>query len=146
METKDLISVVLLGKGKLSSSMVVVTVSNGYNRFGWANASFELGLTFLGSHAKRALGACIPPDKFLDATKDELEPLLDTFGASPASTPDSELESDPFGGLPPPTPAAAVVQDPFEKAGTLQFRTPVATPAAKESADPFERLVGKPRR
>ncbi|ODV63926.1 alpha,alpha-trehalase [Ascoidea rubescens DSM 1968] len=32
--------------------------------FGWVNASYIFGLTFLGSHAQRALGTCTSPDVF----------------------------------------------------------------------------------
>ncbi|KAK9447111.1 trehalase-domain-containing protein [Limtongia smithiae] len=32
--------------------------------FGWVNASYSLGLTLIGSHARRALGACTPPGLF----------------------------------------------------------------------------------
>lgn len=30
--------------------------------FGWVNASYQIGLTYLTSHARRALGACTPPE------------------------------------------------------------------------------------
>lgn len=33
--------------------------------FGWANASYLVGLTFLNEHAKRSLGVLTPPDVFL---------------------------------------------------------------------------------
>ncbi|KAK9455175.1 glycoside hydrolase [Dipodascopsis uninucleata] len=32
--------------------------------FGWVNASYNLGLTLVTSHARRALGACTPPQLF----------------------------------------------------------------------------------
>ncbi|ODV75125.1 alpha,alpha-trehalase [Cyberlindnera jadinii NRRL Y-1542] len=32
--------------------------------FGWVNASYIVGLTYLDSHARRALGTCTPPDTF----------------------------------------------------------------------------------
>ncbi|KAF8003436.1 hypothetical protein HF325_002681 [Metschnikowia pulcherrima] len=33
--------------------------------FGWVNASYMVGLTYLGEHAQRSIGALIPPDVFL---------------------------------------------------------------------------------
>ena len=76
------------------------------NRFGWANASFQVGLTLLGSHAKRALGACIPPEAFFNATLADMELLMNEFGASPPTTPGSK--EDTFNGGDLLTPVAAV--------------------------------------
>lgn len=36
------------------------------DRFGWVNASYQLGLTLLTSHMRRALGALTPPDVFFE--------------------------------------------------------------------------------
>jgi hypothetical protein len=93
------------------------------------NASFEVGLTILGSHAKRALGACIPPDRFFSATAAGQELLLAEFGASPYNSPDHE-SNNPFEQSV-VTPATAVVQNPFDN---LEFVTP-----ALEKANPFEK-------
>ena len=102
------------------------------NRFGWANASFQVGLTLLGSHAKRALGACIPPEAFFNATTlADMELLMDEFGASPPTTPGPK--EDPFNSGDLLTPATAVLQDPFEGLGGPIFSTPVA-----ETHDPFK--------
>lgn len=59
-------------------------------RFGWVNASFQLGLTIITSHMRRALGACIPPDDFFRADFAEREALMKAMGASPPSSPDSD--------------------------------------------------------
>src|SRR5437763_2839254 len=32
--------------------------------FGWMNASYQVGLTYLNSNMKKALGACISPEVF----------------------------------------------------------------------------------
>lgn len=37
--------------------------------FGWVNASFVFGLTFLNLHAQRSIGALVPPDEFLKSLK-----------------------------------------------------------------------------
>lgn len=37
--------------------------------FGWVNASYVLGLKYMNSHARRALGACIPPVPFFQSLK-----------------------------------------------------------------------------
>jgi alpha,alpha-trehalase len=42
--------------------------------FGWMNASYQVGLTYLTSHMRRALGTLISPDDFFSRV---------TFGASP---------------------------------------------------------------
>lgn len=39
--------------------------------FGWVNTSYILGLKFMNSHARRALGACIPPAPFFNSLKDD---------------------------------------------------------------------------
>lgn len=83
--------------------------------FGWVNASFQVGLTLLGSHAKRALGACIPPDKFFSATTAEKELLMEEFGASPPRSPTGEKEENPFDDNDLFTPSNVVVDNPFER-------------------------------
>lgn len=92
------------------------------------NASFEVGLKILGSHAKRALGACIPPDRFLNAAGHDREKLLAEFGASPHHTPDHDQEN-PFEQSV-VTPAVGLVQNPFDH---MEFHTP-----ALEVNNPFE--------
>lgn len=37
--------------------------------FGWVNASYVLGLKYMNNHARRALGACIPPVPFFKSLK-----------------------------------------------------------------------------
>lgn len=37
--------------------------------FGWVNSSYILGLEYMNNHAKRALGACIPPVPFFNSLK-----------------------------------------------------------------------------
>ncbi|CAI6422620.1 AKR_HP2_G0009140.mRNA.1.CDS.1 [Saccharomyces cerevisiae] len=37
--------------------------------FGWVNASYILGLKYMNSHARRALGACIPPISFFSSLR-----------------------------------------------------------------------------
>ncbi|CCK72194.1 alpha,alpha-trehalase KNAG_0J01120 [Huiozyma naganishii CBS 8797] len=37
--------------------------------FGWVNTSYLLGLKYMDNHARRALGACIPPMPFLKSLK-----------------------------------------------------------------------------
>lgn len=37
--------------------------------FGWVNTSYLLGLKYMNSHARRALGACIPPQPFFKSLK-----------------------------------------------------------------------------
>lgn len=37
--------------------------------FGWVNTSYLLGLKYMDSHARRALGACIPPNPFFNSLK-----------------------------------------------------------------------------
>lgn len=37
--------------------------------FGWVNTSYLLGLKYMNNHARRALGACIPPKPFLKSLK-----------------------------------------------------------------------------
>ncbi|KAL3234352.1 Cytosolic neutral trehalase [Nakaseomyces bracarensis] len=39
--------------------------------FGWVNTSYLLGLKYMNSHARRALGACIPPYPFFNSLKSE---------------------------------------------------------------------------
>lgn len=39
--------------------------------FGWVNASYILGLKYMDSHARRALGTCIPPVPFFKSLKQE---------------------------------------------------------------------------
>jgi alpha,alpha-trehalase len=68
-------------------------------RFGWVNASFQLGLTMITSHMRRALGACIPPDDFFKADFAGREALMKALGASPPSSPDSDLYDLIDGGL-----------------------------------------------
>ncbi|CCF57071.1 hypothetical protein KAFR_0C00760 [Kazachstania africana CBS 2517] len=43
--------------------------------FGWVNSSYLLGLKFMNSHARRALGACIPPGPFFKSLKAEEKKL-----------------------------------------------------------------------
>lgn len=42
-------------------------------RFGWANASYVVGLQIVNAHMKRALGAMTPWDTFYQATKMHLD-------------------------------------------------------------------------
>ncbi|KAF8538529.1 hypothetical protein BDD12DRAFT_841957 [Trichophaea hybrida] len=93
--------------------------------FGWVNASFQIGLTLLGSHAKRALGACIPPEAFFNATLADMELLMDEFGASPPVSP-SNTDENPFNDGALLTPATAVLQDPFNKLNIVDVVTPAA--------------------
>ncbi|EDO19296.1 hypothetical protein Kpol_1036p39 [Vanderwaltozyma polyspora DSM 70294] len=39
--------------------------------FGWVNSSYILGLKYMNSHAKRALGTCIPPMPFFKSLRPE---------------------------------------------------------------------------
>ena len=39
--------------------------------FGWVNSSYIIGLKYMNSHARRALGACIPPVPFFHRLKEE---------------------------------------------------------------------------
>lgn len=128
METKGLISAEWRVKGKDSRGSSGALFAD-YSRFGWVNASFEVGLTLLGSHAKRALGACIPPERFFSATAAGQEELLAEFGASPYHSPDHEA-NNPFEQSV-VTPATAVVQNPFE---SLDFVTP-----AIEKGNPLDK-------
>jgi alpha,alpha-trehalase len=41
--------------------------------FGWVNASYIVGLTFLGNHARRALGTCTQPDVFFNSLRNNTE-------------------------------------------------------------------------
>ncbi|KAI9500348.1 neutral trehalase [Coemansia spiralis] len=41
--------------------------------FGWMNASYQVGLTYLTSHMRRALGMLTPPDKFFMKTNWKLD-------------------------------------------------------------------------
>ncbi|RPA97713.1 neutral trehalase [Choiromyces venosus 120613-1] len=59
--------------------------------FGWVNASFQLGLTLISSHMRRALGVMVHPDDFLKADYAEREALLKELGASPPSSPEFEI-------------------------------------------------------
>jgi alpha,alpha-trehalase len=86
------------------------------------NASYQLGLTLLGSHAKRALGACIPPDAFFNATLADMESLMNEFGASPPITPTLE-DDNPFNDGSLLTPAITVEQDPFKQLGMTTSTT-----------------------
>lgn len=71
-------------------------------RFGWVNASFQLGLTIVNSHMRRALGACVAPDAFFSATDAEKEGLLLKWGASPPGSPRAESPTQSlFPGTPP---------------------------------------------
>lgn len=45
-------------------------------RFGWANASYVVGLQMLDAHMKRALGTMTPWETFYKATKMRLEEEL----------------------------------------------------------------------
>ena len=51
--------------------------------FGWTDASFQVGLTLLGSYAKHALGSCIPLEAFFNATVADID-----HAASPPTTPE----------------------------------------------------------
>jgi hypothetical protein len=104
---------------------LVFWLTDSSNRFGWVNASFQIGLTLLGSHAKRALGACIPPEAFFNATLADMELLMDEFGASPPVSP-SHTDENPFNDRALLTPATAVLQDPFEKLNGIDLMTPAA--------------------
>lgn len=66
------------------------------------NASFQLGLTIVNSHMRRALGACVAPDAFFSATDAEKEGLLLKWGASPPGSPGAESPTESlFPGTPP---------------------------------------------
>ncbi|KAJ2784537.1 alpha,alpha-trehalase nth1 [Coemansia javaensis] len=52
--------------------------------FGWMNASFQVGLSLLGSHMRRALGALTEPDKFFQRANWRID---GTASHSPAETP-----------------------------------------------------------
>ncbi|CCC70219.1 hypothetical protein NCAS_0E01490 [Naumovozyma castellii] len=43
--------------------------------FGWVNASYLLGSKYMNSHARRALGACIPPMPFFQSLKSDEKKL-----------------------------------------------------------------------
>ena len=45
--------------------------------FGWVNASYLLGLKYMNGHARRALGACVPPVPFFKSLKPEERKLYD---------------------------------------------------------------------
>ncbi len=47
------------------------------HRFGWVNASYVYGLSFIPMHMKRALGTLTPHETFAKATELKLVPTLD---------------------------------------------------------------------
>jgi alpha,alpha-trehalase len=65
------------------------------------NASYQLGLTIINSHMRRALGACVAPSDFFSATDSERELLLLKWGASPPDTPEESPAEPLFFGSPP---------------------------------------------
>ncbi|KAJ2077068.1 alpha,alpha-trehalase nth1 [Coemansia sp. RSA 988] len=52
--------------------------------FGWMNASYQIGLTYLTNHMRRALGMLTPPDVFFQKSNWRVD---DTPSHSPTSTP-----------------------------------------------------------
>jgi hypothetical protein len=64
------------------------------NRFGWVNASYVYGLSFIPMHMKRALGTLTPYDTFAKATEIKLA-VDDTIEeGSDESRPDSADEAE----------------------------------------------------
>lgn len=69
MEIKGLTSAGMLKKGKHSRSSSpflspAFIFSNMLSRFGWTNASYVVGLDFLNTHQKRALGVLATWDAY----------------------------------------------------------------------------------
>lgn len=60
-----------LVKGELWMHRGIVDVADG-DRFGWVNASYVYGLSFLPMHMKRALGTLTPHETFAKATEIKL--------------------------------------------------------------------------
>ncbi|KAJ2630321.1 alpha,alpha-trehalase nth1 [Coemansia sp. RSA 1290] len=52
--------------------------------FGWMNASYQVGLTYLTSHMRRALGTLTPPDKFFQKSNWKTD---GTLSHTPTDTP-----------------------------------------------------------
>ncbi len=64
------------------------------NRFGWVNASYVYGLSFIPMHMKRALGTLTPYDTFAKATEIKLAVDEIIEEGSDESPPDSADEAD----------------------------------------------------
>lgn len=65
------------------------------NSFGWVNASYVYGLSFIPMHMKRALGTLTPWETFARATQIDLGDLNDMIQeGSDESRPDSADEAD----------------------------------------------------
>lgn len=63
--------------------------------FGWVNASYVYGLSFIPMHMKRALGTLTPYDTFAKATEIKLGAYDDTIEeGSDESRPDSADEAE----------------------------------------------------
>jgi hypothetical protein len=73
MATRVAISEAFHGKGKTEfysrREMKLLTLRS----FGWANASYVVGLQIVNAHMKRALGAMTPWDTFYQATKTHVD-------------------------------------------------------------------------
>jgi hypothetical protein len=78
MAIKDLISRGSPEKGKCSEySSSRDGLEADICRFGWVNASYVYGLTFLPMHMKRALGTLTPYETFKKATEIKLSAIDD---------------------------------------------------------------------
>jgi hypothetical protein len=65
------------------------------DRFGWVNASYVYGLSFIPMHMKRALGTLTPYETFAKATEIKLGAVEDTIEeGSDESRPESGDEAD----------------------------------------------------
>ena len=65
------------------------------SRFGWVNASYVYGLSFIPMHMKRALGTLTPYETFAKATEIKLGGVEGTIQeGSDESRPDSADEAD----------------------------------------------------
>jgi hypothetical protein len=63
------------------------------SRFGWVNASYVYGLSFLPMHMKRALGTLTPYDTFEKATKIKLSAVDDLDETIPEGSDESRPDS-----------------------------------------------------
>ena len=94
MEIKVPTSKVFLEKGK-SYSLLPKQRNANLSRFGWVNASYVYGLSFIPMHMKRALGTLTPYETFAKATEIKLGWVEDTTQeGSDESRPDSADEAD----------------------------------------------------
>ncbi|CAG8741022.1 17198_t:CDS:1, partial [Acaulospora morrowiae] len=60
--------------------------------FGWMNASYEVGLSYLTTHMRRALGACTSPEVFFSRNKVNREVIIDESRVTIARTETGEKQ------------------------------------------------------